>query len=237
MEGNSRFMRLKEEFGHKYQRSLDKETLLEKEIEGYSLIFDENNLQLSNLSTEDAPLGSYSIPYSSTDIFLIRKFYRHFIVEGAHISELEPENDIWNSWIRDLLESFIEEFSEPFGQKYRYGLTRDLFEYLKWLKAYSKPKLKYPDKYYAWYHGILVRLGKEPPFPKNFVKKEIIAYGKNRYQTGEGFYKTMHSLDLTQSYKFLISMNKKDRANWKKAIIDISDNDADCINFLNKFPN
>ncbi len=96
---------------------------------------------------------------------------------------------------------------------------------------------KYPDKFYAWYHGILIRLGKETNFPANFGKKEITEFGKNRYKTGEVFYKVISKLDLTKSYTFVKSMTKKERATWKTIIKDISENNADIIDYLNKFEN
>ncbi|MCK9282325.1 MAG: hypothetical protein M0P71_17045 [Melioribacteraceae bacterium] len=95
---------------------------------------------------------------------------------------------------------------------------------------------KYPDKFYAWYHGILIKLGKETNFPANFGKKEIIEFGKNRYRTGEGFYKVISKLDLNKSYTFVKSMTKE-RATWKTIIKDISGNNADVIDYLNKFEN
>lgn len=96
---------------------------------------------------------------------------------------------------------------------------------------------KYPDKYYAWYHGISIALRIEKPFPNNFEKKEIVEFGNKTYGTGEGFYKEIFKLDITQTYTFINSMNQHDRANWKKIIIDISGNNAKIIDYLSKFPN
>ena len=97
-------------------------------------------------------------------------------------------------------------------------------------------KKKYPDKYYAWYHMIKIHLGKEQNFPNNFSKKEIIQFGKNRYKTGEGFYKAFNQYDLIKISTFLHKMTKKDRPVWKRAIIDISDNDPAIISYLKNLP-
>ena len=101
----------------------------------------------------------------------------------------------------------------------------------------KKSETNYPDKFYAWYHGIRIVLGKERAFPNNFGKKEIIEFGANTYGTGEGFYKVFSHLDLTKTYTFLKSMNSHDRANWKKKLIDISNKNADILDYLNKFSN
>jgi hypothetical protein len=100
----------------------------------------------------------------------------------------------------------------------------------------KKSDTNYPDKFYAWYHGIRIVLGKEPGFPTHFRKKEIIEFGNNTYGTSEVFYRVFHHLNLTQTYSFVKSMSKE-RANWKKKIIDISNNDADICDYLSNLSN
>lgn len=95
----------------------------------------------------------------------------------------------------------------------------------------------YPEKWWAYYHAIKLALGKESPFPNNFGKSEIIEYGRQTYNTGEGFYKTFMSIDINQTYSLVRSFNKRDRANFKKILTEISVNDADIVHFLNKLPN
>jgi hypothetical protein len=47
-------------------------------------------------------------------------------------------------------------------------------------------KIKIPEKYYAWYTWMLIKLGKIPQFNRNeddkFSQKEIKAFGKNRFK-------------------------------------------------------
>lgn len=131
MEESDRLQHLKSEFNSKYQRSLNKEVLLNREIEAYDLIFNEKKLQVDH--TANCPLESYSIDYSNQDIFLIRQYYIHFIVDGNDISEIA--RDEWNSWSRRLIDTFLEDLYDPYLY---YHLAYDLFEYLKWLKYLSR---------------------------------------------------------------------------------------------------
>jgi len=101
-------------------------------------------------------------------------------------------------------------------------------------------KKQYPEKYYAWYHQILILLGKADKFPDYFGKKEIVDFGKKKYNTGETFYREYIKSDIQgiiDSFRSVRSMNNKDRASFKKIIRAISNNDADVIFFLNSIPN
>lgn len=96
---------------------------------------------------------------------------------------------------------------------------------------------KYPDKFYAWYHKILIAKGKAEQFTPG-AKQEIIDYGKNRYGTkGHGFYQAFMEFDLTSRSPFVNSLSSKDKKAWKGIIIAISNNDIDVINYLKDFPN
>lgn len=132
MNENIEFEKLRRIFKSKFQKSEDKNVLLKREIKGYSLIFDEDNLKISILSNEDEPLGEYSIGYSSMQIWLIREFYIHFIVEGNEISDIE--NDEWDSWIRKLYEFAQDNLPYIKGPKFYYNLARGLHLYIKWLE-------------------------------------------------------------------------------------------------------
>lgn len=108
---------------------------------------------------------------------------------------------------------------------------------LKYQDRYNEPIKKYPDKYYAWYHKILIAKGKAEQFIPG-AKQEIIDYGKERYRTkGTGFYIAYMNFDLTGPNRFVNSLSQKERKIWKKKIIEISDNDIDVINYLKNFPN
>lgn len=94
---------------------------------------------------------------------------------------------------------------------------------------------KVPDKYFAALHLILILLGKEPQIG-NKSKNEIIDLGKNKYRTGQGFYREIRNIDLLNMTAFIRSLPDKDRSKWKETIITISGNDADVISWINKQP-
>lgn len=212
--------RLKDNFNWRYKKSLFKAELLKREIEGYELIFDEQRLNV-RASPGARYLLSYSIGLTGDNINNIREIFIYYIIEGEDISKHTASMSSEN----------------VSGFMFWYNLTIVLRDYLEWLKQYKNPKRKYPDKYYAWYHQILITLGKETSFPGNFGKKEIIEFGRKRYNTGEGFYKHIKNLELTKTATFVQSMNKRDRNYWKVAIVDISNNDANVVSYIRGFPN
>lgn len=95
---------------------------------------------------------------------------------------------------------------------------------------------KVPDKFYALLHLILIAIGNEHP-TGNKSKKEIIALGQNKYNTGQGFYKWYRDIDVLNMIAFVRSLSKKERSNWKEIITEISGNDADVLAWINKQPN
>jgi len=95
---------------------------------------------------------------------------------------------------------------------------------------------KYPDKYYAWYHKILIAKGKAEQFTPG-AKQEIIDYGKTKYGTKGGFYQAFIEFDLTSRLPFVNNFSPKERKKWKERIIEISNYDIDVINYLKDFPN
>jgi hypothetical protein len=237
MKESVRLEELRRGFDSIYLRSQDKEGYLKREIEAYSMIFDDTKLKLPVLSIDDEPLIKFDITYSSMGIFLIREFYDHFILKGADVSDLEEKEPIdFGSWIREHYDIAEESLLETNSPEYYYTLARDLHEYLKWLKCYSEAKSKYPDKYYAWYHKIRIAIGKADQFTPG-AKQEISEYGKNIYKAKSGFYQAFLDFDLTKRQSFVTSLSSKDRRKWKKVIIEISKNDSDVIKYLDDFPN
>lgn len=105
--------------------------------------------------------------------------------------------------------------------------------------AEKQSTVQYPDKYYAWYHKILIKLGKADPFLEK-DKQGIINYGRNKYQTKSGFYQAFNDFDIDSQKRmngFVEKLSEKDKKKWKSIIIEISNNDADVINHLKNFPN
>lgn len=99
-------------------------------------------------------------------------------------------------------------------------------------------KTKIPEKYYALYHWLLIEIGKEKVFERNandlYNKTEIIQFAKNRYKiNGQGFYSEFKSLDITNK----ISIAKSYGKGYKEKLIHISDNNAEVISVLKKYPN
>ncbi|MFZ4414888.1 MAG: hypothetical protein ACOYOV_17510 [Bacteroidales bacterium] len=94
---------------------------------------------------------------------------------------------------------------------------------------------KIPEKWYAFYHMILIRLSKENQF-LDTTKKGIIALGAKKYGTDQGFYRGIKNIDLNNMPAYIKSMTSKDRNKWKSLIIELSENDADVISWVNKQP-
>jgi hypothetical protein len=127
------FEGLKKNFETRYEKSQDKETLLEREIEGYELIFNAKKLPLlGDLFSDRKLLFNYSIFFTEFEIEIIRSAYQYFIVNGYEITEA-------NGWL-NLLED-IYNFDES-DAICAYNDAKDLFEYLQWLKDFSKTKAK-----------------------------------------------------------------------------------------------
>jgi hypothetical protein len=97
---------------------------------------------------------------------------------------------------------------------------------------------KYPAKCYALYHCILIALGKENNFPSTFTKSDKIKFAEKKYKcNGDSFQREFRDIDLTKTYTFVKNMNQKYRNSWKNIITDISNNDSDIIEWLNRQPN
>lgn len=105
----------------------------------------------------------------------------------------------------------------------------------------NKDKKTYPEKYYALYHWLLIEMGKEKPFEKDSItdrysKPDIIKFGKERYKfntQGQVFYDTYINTDITKKTAIVRSYGK----DYKKKLIEISNNDSDVITHLKKYPN
>ena len=84
-------------------------------------------------------------------------------------------------------------------------------------------------------------MGKEKQFEKDgttdkYRKPDIIKFGKERYKfktKGQGFYYSYLNIDLTNRNAIARTYGK----GYKDKLIDISNNDADVITHLKKYPN
>ncbi len=100
-------------------------------------------------------------------------------------------------------------------------------------------KNKIPAKYYALYHWILIKTGKEKGFERNendkFIKTEIELFCKNRHPliSAQGFYRAFIGIDITNKTLIANSFGK----GYKEKLIKISNNDIDIIKHLKEYPN
>jgi len=104
----------------------------------------------------------------------------------------------------------------------------------------KKSITNYPEKYYAFYHLMLVhdlQTVKEFERDKNdkFNSKEIQEYGKTNYGTGQQFYREY--LNIYDMWHNQSEIAKHLRAGYKNKIIEISGNDSRVISKLKDYPN
>ena len=220
-----------ESFKKRQSKSDDRSNLLKIEIESHELLFDDKRLPLSsNVFSNNRPLKYLN--YTDLDIVSIREAYHRYIVNGA---DIEQSGQLY----KDTNGMFIRRTPEARPIHY-YIEAKTRYLYLLWLRELinidSGRLKKYPDKYYAWYHKILIALGKEHQFTPG-AKQEIVNYGKSKYGTKGGFYQAYMEFDLTKRKEFVKGMTDRERKKWKKMIIEISNNDSDVISYLGNYPN
>lgn len=103
----------------------------------------------------------------------------------------------------------------------------------------EKDKNTYPAKYYALFHLMLVEMGLEKHFERDFNdrynRKAIEEFAKNRYPgiSPQGFYNGITKIDITNRLTIRNIFGNE----YKKIIIKISNNDAKIIDYLKRFPN
>jgi hypothetical protein len=128
-------------------------------------------------------------------------------------------------------------------------IQKDFVRYKK--NQFSLPSRKYENteldnsrkkisaSFYALYHLILVEMGREKHFERDhndlYSRKEIEAFAKNKYPaiSTQAFYKEITQIDITN--KFLI--RNRFGKDYKKKIVEISNNDAQVIEHLKGYPN
>jgi hypothetical protein len=141
--------------------------------------------------------------------------------------ELEDFTDVGN--INQSAEAFKEWMREMID-----GLERQIQMKTSAESNRDQGLKTYPDKWYAFYHWILIKCGKVKPIEGS--KTEIIKFGQNKYGTGEGFYKEYKDFDMNNIPAYINSLSQKDRHKWKGIIKDISKNDNDVLLWLKKQP-
>ena len=165
------------------------------------------------------------------------------------LKKLNTEVDNWarvlNSRINDLIsQNHVPGFmAKTTGLPFEGGrlYLKDIDKLRKTLDAFKesfKPIYtgRYPEKWYALLHFILVELGKEANFG-NKTKLEIIAFGKEKYNTGQGFHNEYKEISKNSFKKYLNGLSPKDKKQWKNIIKEISGNNLDVNLWTEKRPN
>ena len=242
MKKNNTLEGLKKDFELRSERSLDKATLLKREIECFEYIFSYENDIVGFYNTYARPTTSdsfsikfseYSRLFSDVEVYVMKKAYDYFIVQGAPISEAV----VWYVELSGSGNTEVKRRSDLPDTAISYFVkVRMYYDYLCWLKSINSVERKYAEKYYAWYHRIKIAIGKADPFPPG-AKQEIINYGKEKYGTREGFYQAFITFKPEKQIAFVNSFTAKERKKWKSTIIEISGNDVDVIRYLENFPN
>jgi hypothetical protein len=111
----------------------------------------------------------------------------------------------------------------------------------------SQPAEHLPEKWYGYGYAIKVYLGlvQRPQVDESerYSKAEIMSIGAGMKLTnkanGEGFYKGFKDLfnNINDMNKWVSSLNKKDRKDWKTNILKACENDASVNEWLKKQPN
>ncbi|HPS51530.1 MAG TPA: hypothetical protein PK892_12560 [Bacteroidales bacterium] len=143
--------------------------------------------------------------------------------------------DVFNT--QDFLESGIFEGKRYKAWSYIFEAPSQFMDFFNRDKKKAPAEKIHADKWYALYHLILIAIGKQDKKTISGTKEETILFGKNQYQTGQGFYRIIKDLDLNNMVAFVRSLPKKDINKWKTIIRELSNNDADVISWLNKQPN
>lgn len=154
----------------------------------------------------------------------------------------------------DRIEIFVKKNRETLYQESKFkfkfiqnnpNFLRDIEDLKKWveeMKAESeKPtRQKYPAQYYAFYHWILIKLGKEDQFKANdngqWPKEEMMVFFKNKYpeqKSHQGIYIAFIGMDITNKNLTSVYLKK----GYKEIIQNISNNDPQVAHFLEKWPN
>jgi hypothetical protein len=164
------------------------------------------------------------------------------------LKKLNTELDLWeqilNSHIAEIMSRnhvpayMAKTTGLPFAGGHLY--LKDIDKLRKTLQAYKETFEKiltglYPEKWYALLHYILVDLGKEVNF-KDKTKNEIIAFGKEKYKTDQGFQKAYKEISTSSFNTYLNGLPQKDKKAWKDIIKEISGNNIEVISWTKNKP-
>jgi hypothetical protein len=186
--------KLKDDFKIRSKRSPAKKALGAREIKGYSLIFDEDNLTVSVQEEDDEPLKGYSVPeYCSIQIWLIREFWMRYIVEENDIAEIdkfEPGSWFWN--LNDFAGKWL---TEP---RYYYSLAVIYCKYLDWLNPSKRAGITNSEfALIAFYRGEKISRGKIPTKP--YLQFKYFEFEPNRIGASGSVIKNKNKMKLFEN--------------------------------------
>lgn len=216
--------KLKDDFKIRSKRSPAKKALRAREIKGYSLIFDEDNLPVSAQEEDDEPLKGYSVPeFCSMQIWLIREFWMRYIVEENDIAEIdkfEPDSWFWN--LNDFAEKWL---TEP---RYYYSLAVIYCKYLDWLNPSKRAGITNSEfALIAFYRGEKISRGKKPS--KLYQEYKHYEFEPNRTGSADSAIKNKNQIKLFENVIRQLSGNAKIKA--EKDLSKLKKNIADAIFF------
>ncbi len=126
---------LQTSFMERFEKSLDKEAILSREIEAHEMLFDEALLPLPpDIHSTRRPIRELS--YTDGSILQIREAYIKFIVNGADISEA---GDLYS------INGEMKRRPPSEMQIYYYNEARERYSHLQWLKGLTKHELIISD--------------------------------------------------------------------------------------------
>jgi hypothetical protein len=201
-------VKLKENFNIRNQKSPASKAHRTNEIKIYSMIFDEDKLPLpKELKENDEPLKGYSGPeLCSMQIWLIREFWIHFIVEENDIAEIEKNE--YNSWFWNLNDFASEWLTKP---RYYYSKAIVYCKYLEWLNQDKKQGITNSElALIAFYNGEKVLRGKNPT--KLYQEFKYFEFEPNRTGPSDSAMKNKNQIKLFENVIRQLSGNARIRA-------------------------
>jgi len=91
-------------------------------------------------------------------------------------------NNIFETdWIEKVINIAPKHMNEDEVWRQLVVFTRQYLNLLDYQDYIKKNETKYAEKYYAWYHKILIKLGKADKFADDISKVEIMNFGKHLY--------------------------------------------------------
>lgn len=148
MEKNASLERLIKNFQKRHEKSQDKKTLIDREIEAHELLFDDKKFPVW-MHSNNRPLAYLNLnAYTDGEIIGVRDAYIKFIVNGADINDTgkyfvvrkESINKDEDDWYIDGKGRFCKKMPPTAFQIHYYNEAKTRYLYLIWLRNYNMQK-------------------------------------------------------------------------------------------------